>query len=228
MRWAGASSGPPLPAGGMAPQDARVTADRSSYASRAVKTWSMFVRPQARIDDCSAAYVVSLDRCAPPCAQPAGGVRQPVRALVGKRQRQVVVDPHDEAIVVGQLEAGEAGDGVHLGPTDDHVALGLLSRTDDQDLGEQAVPSLAAQPFVWLIEQLEPHRRWECGVALGNLAPQGEESLTVGGGVDTQFVVVVDVDDDAEVELQRSDDHRVDCSEERWGDVKRCACRGVL
>ena len=138
------------------------------------------------------------------------------------------MDRHDQAIVVGQLEVGEAGDGVHLGRTDDDVTVGVAVTHDGQRLGEQVVPTLAGQPLVRLVEQFEPHRRWQFGVALGDLGPQGEKPPPMGSGVDAQLVVVVDVDDDAEVAFQRSQDHLVDSSEEPWRDVKRCASRRVV
>lgn len=97
-----------------------------------------------------AADGLPFGRRAPSRAQPFAGVRPPVRALVGERRRQVVVDRHDQAIVVGQLEVGEAGEGVHLGRTDDDVTVGIAVTHDGQSLGEQVVPALAGQPPVRL------------------------------------------------------------------------------
>ena len=79
-----------------------------------------------------------------------------------------------------------------------------------------------------LVEQLEPDRRRQLGVARTDLGPQGEEPVALGGRVGTQLVVVVDVDDDVEVAFHRRVDQFIDGCEEPRFDVEWRARRRVL
>ncbi len=136
-----------------------------------------------------------LFRAGPFIAQPIAGFGAgPFRALMGELERAIVVDRGDQvAIVFGQLKGGQVADAVPTHRADNDLPRGIGGADYADCLTKHPVPLFGREVFVWFVEELEGQFGRIVLIMLGNLPPQGEESLAMLVGIVKDFLVVVHV-----------------------------------
>ncbi len=106
---------------------------------------------------------------------------------------------------------------IHVIPTrgtDDHAAAGVGRSNDGEQFHDGFVPTRVVELAVRLVEQLEENGVWAVAIVFGDLPPHRNQPRQVVFGIAVDFVVVMGVDDDDEVVLERGIDNSIDPIEE--------------
>ena len=138
-----------------------------------------------------------------------------------EQHRRVAVESCDQVGIVGrQIELMKV---LGRGPVvriDDDDAIGVGDPDGLDGIVQDPVELVGLQVVVRLVQQLEGHGFGSPLVALGDLLPYREKRLDVGVGLVDELIVVMKIDDDAEVVRECLINRPIDASKEARSTVK--------